>query len=103
MVIATTQGLISQLAGRELFGKVHPMSNTTGLSPEAYTLLGNGELREQVPLSTKNPVAVGVQVPEGGNIFSIEDSAAQSVWNQLLVASPGVVNIVTPENSEDRI
>jgi hypothetical protein len=79
-----------------LVAHTRPMLGGTTLKPETYSLSVDDRLLESGTLDAVPPRFLSVQLPEGGNVAQIENKSQQTVWSELIFASPGVVNVVGP-------
>ena len=77
--------------------KIRPVLKGAALPPETYILNSNEQLSEVNSPNSRSTRAISVQVPEGLNIAQVLHSANGKVlWSELVIASPGVVNVVGP-------
>lgn len=94
LVIGAFPGLASEV-GAALDGRLLPLSDAN-LKPELYGLGAGNELLESNQLSASQSRLIGVQVPEGPNLLTFLNSRGESVYSEILVAQPGVINVVGP-------
>jgi hypothetical protein len=76
---------------------VTPWNDSAVLSPETYTLGAQDELLVHQPLEQESPRFLALQLPEGGNRAALEDQRGVEIWSQMVIASPGVVNVIAPQ------
>ncbi len=93
LVIAALKDLAAKHSSSMLYPSTHPVQ-AANLVPESYSLAGNGQFLAAQALDPTTGRFVSVQVPEGLVISQVEDANHKVIWSQLLVAQPGVVNIV---------
>jgi len=66
------------------------------LSPEAYTLMADDSLNGSQKIGNGNVRFIGVQIPEGPNVPTVLGPAGEVLWSELVIAQPGVINVVGP-------
>lgn len=71
--------------------------SNSGLSPETYTLLPDGQLEVQKPLDSELPRFVSVQVPDGMVVAEASRKGEKPVWSEILYTSRNVLNVVSPQ------
>ncbi len=76
--------------------RIGSLEKKTLLSPEVYALSANDELVADPKLGRGQVRFMGVQISEGANIPSIFNSAGEMIWSELVIAQPGVINVVGP-------
>jgi hypothetical protein len=96
LVVAAFPQLVAASEKASLYPTVRPVQTTGGLTSESYILGVEDRLGVAVPMDQASPRTISVQVPEGLNLVRIENRAKRAVWSELVVASPGVVNVLGP-------
>ncbi len=96
LVMGAFPRLVAQADGETLYPSVRSIDSGASLSPETYTLDTDDRMLVNAPLTAESPRFAAAQVPAGANLLHVEDKAQGLHWSQLIMASPGVVNVVTP-------
>ena len=96
MIVAAVPGLIQSYGDGRLFPSAHSLLGNATLTPETYTLSAMGGLEESTPLEAAAPRYISVQLPTGPVVSQIEDNNQNVIWSQLVLAQPGVINVVGP-------
>jgi hypothetical protein len=78
-----------------LHPRIRPLYNAS-LSPEVYGIADNGQLTATGELSASASRFMAVQIPDGANIARVEDENRKPIWSELVISSPGVVNVLGP-------
>ncbi len=97
LLIGVYLGQPKSFSKDELLPKLLPLHANSTLLPETYTLAPNDQLQVKLPLEAESPRFLSVQIPEGANLAVVEDSRKNVIWSDLIVASPGVVNVIGPK------
>jgi len=96
LVMAALPTLAGDTEQGPLFPSVQSVLFSSPLRPETYTLSGQGELMVNTPLRPEAFRFLGVQVSEGPAMVHVENQSQQTVWSELIVSSPGVINLIGP-------
>jgi hypothetical protein len=96
LVVAALPSLVAAQPDGILAARMRTLAMNPTLAPELYTLGTLGELQVGVPLSPERTRFLSLQVPDGPAVIGAEGSAGKPVWGELIMASPGVVNMVGP-------
>ncbi len=96
LVLAVFPQLVAASPQEKLSPVVSPLQAASGLVPETYVLDAEDHLNAATPMSAQNSRTVAVQVPEGLNLCRVVDAQRHTLWSELLVASPGVINVLGP-------
>lgn len=97
IVLAAFPQLAASQDRGSLNAKVRPALKGSSLPPETYTLSPTEHLSEVSPLDAHSARSISVQVPEGLNMAQVLHRASGKVlWSELVIASPGVVNVLGP-------
>jgi hypothetical protein len=94
MVVGAVPGLLPK--GAALNAGIAPLLPNSPLSPETYTLSSEDLLQVGQGMRAGAARFLSVQVPDGVNLLMLEDAAGKTVHSELLIASPGVINVVGP-------
>jgi len=84
------------VAGEAVYPQLRGLTESAMLRPETYTLSPQNQLLVHRALDLQSARYVGVQLPEGGVEALLETQDAQELRGELIIASPGVVNVITP-------
>ncbi len=96
MVIGAVSSEIIQSASGEIQVSIRSSQGSSAINPEAYALDASDGLQDSGSLTKTQTRFIGVQVPEGPTVIALKNRDKQTVWSDLVVASPGVVNVVGP-------
>ncbi len=97
IVIAAFPQLAASQDRGSLIAKVRPALKGSSLPPETYTLSPTEHLSEISPLDAQSARSISVQVPEGLNMAQVlHRTSGKVLWSELVIASPGVVNVLGP-------
>jgi hypothetical protein len=96
LVVAAFPKLAAQGEKLSLIPRLRPVLPGMPLPPETYTVGPDERLDEKAALSRRSSRSLSVQVPEGLNIAQVIKSSKKVLWSELIIASPGVVNVVGP-------
>ena len=90
-------GAISSLSQeKDTVLRIGTLEKKTPLSPEVYALSAKDELIPDPKLGQNQIRFMAVQVSEGANIPSVFNTAGEMIWSELVIAQPGVINVVGP-------
>ncbi len=93
LIVGAVSSLAKEKNAKLLIGS---LEKKTSLAPEVYGLSGSDELIADPKLGQNQIRFIGVQVSEGANIPSVFNSAGEMIWSELVIAQPGVINVVGP-------
>ncbi len=96
LIVAAMPGLVQRYGDGRLFPETRTLLSGATLTPETYTLDGDGSLDEGKPLEASASRYVSVQIPTGPVVTQVEDNNQNVVWSQLVLAQPGVISVVGP-------
>lgn len=96
LVVAAMPQLVDKFEHLDLLPNIRTLMTSKELFPETYTLSPAGELKVHQPLHPYGSRFIGVQIPEGLNIAELIDHSENSFWSELLMSSPGVINMIGP-------
>jgi hypothetical protein len=96
LIVAAMPSLARRYGEGRLFAGTKTLLGNRTLSPETYVVSQDGQLEEGKPLEMNASRFVSVQVPAGPVVSQVEDNNRNVVWSQLVLAQPGVVNVVGP-------
>lgn len=105
VVIAVIPRVVNQFPHAALYPAIHSLAQKANAIPETYTLFQDEErhwlLEENTSLQyTGTPLSgtsfVGVEVPEGPAVVEVKDESTQTVWSEMIIASPWMINVVGP-------
>lgn len=95
IAIGAAPGLRAREKG-QLLPSVRSIEARSSLVPEAYSLDGADHLLVEQSLSVESPRYLSVQLPEGLNVLGLQSEKGETLSSELLMSSPGVVNVVGP-------
>ena len=110
LLLAAIPGVVNDHPGTILKPSVSSLASTTNLIPETYSLSPAGDLRPPTWTNSDrgaaHPVSklrrhevrfLGTQIPEGlAQAQVVGDNDESILWGELIISSPGVVNMVGP-------
>jgi hypothetical protein len=96
VITALPSTLTKASASARIRPYIRSLSPSATLQPEVYTIDPTGQLEIDSALSPDKNRFISVQVPEGPALVTIADANQQALWSDLIVSSPGVVNLITP-------
>jgi hypothetical protein len=96
VIISAVPTVVSTAEAEVLYPATKSAIEQSTLQPETYTVGADGKLRVGVPFSPATSRALSVQVPEGPVIHFVSDKNGKTIWSELVIASPRVVNVVGP-------
>jgi hypothetical protein len=96
MILAALPAATAAAGDGNLTPSVRPLARRATLAPETYTLSAQDRLMVRTPLRSGRARFLAVQVPEGINIAQTDDRQSHTTWSELVIASPGVVNVLGP-------
>lgn len=96
IVVGAAPKLVAKHDNQQLYPTITTLAQDATLRPEIYTISDTGAFREKTPLSEISPRFISFQVPEGLAQVSLETQNHQPVWSELMMASPGVINVIGP-------
>ncbi len=97
LLVGAIPSLTAAKPEEPLFPEIKPLLENTTIVPEAYSLSGEDHLMVNAPLDIEKPRFLAVQIPEGASIAALVDRDGKAAWSDLIIASPGVINVVGPE------
>lgn len=96
LIAALPNSLFENKLDHHLFPRLTPILQGPKLVPESYTIAPSGQLEVQKPIHSQLPRFISVQLPEGPIAAEVVDEKGGLVWSHLLIAQPGIINIVSP-------
>jgi hypothetical protein len=96
MIVAAMPKLTRRYGDGRLFTGTRSLLPNRTLNPETYLISEEGALEAGKPLEIAASRFISVQVPAGPVVSYVEDNNRNVVWSQLVLAQPGVVNVVGP-------
>lgn len=93
LVVGAVPAIASENAA---FIRIGSFDRKDSLSPEAYALSNEETLKGDQKLGNGNVRFIGVQIPEGPNVPTILAPNGEALWSELVIAQPGVINVVGP-------
>jgi hypothetical protein len=96
LIISAVPTVISTGEEETLYPATKAVLDHSILQPETYTVGVDGKLKVGVPFTPATARALSVQVPEGPVIHMVQDKNGKTIWSELVIASPKVVNVVGP-------
>jgi len=96
LIAALPNSLFENKLEKKLFPRLTPLLQGPKLVPESYTIAPSGQLEVQKPVHSQLPRFLSVQLPEGPIAAEVIDEKGGLVWSHLLIAQPGIINIVSP-------
>jgi len=96
MVIAAAPGVVAQYGSASIYPLVRTVHSSSSLVPETYTLSVDNRMNVDGALTNESSRFIAVQVPEGLNAALILDNQKRTLFSELLIASPGVINVLGP-------
>lgn len=96
MIVAAMPKLTRRYGDGRLFAGTRSLLLNRTLNPETYLISEEGALDAGKPLEIAASRFISVQVPAGPVVTHVEDNNRNIVWSQLVLAQPGVVNVVGP-------
>ncbi len=94
IVLAALPKVVQNFHGSGLYPSVTPLLKPTTLDPETYTLDSEERMLVHRAIEVDSPRFMAIQVPEGINLGKVEDKENKTAWSQLIISSPGIVNVV---------
>ncbi|HUP57751.1 MAG TPA: hypothetical protein VM598_09890 [Bdellovibrionota bacterium] len=95
MIVAAVPGAVDASPEHAVFPTAESLVPNATLKPETYSLSTSGQLQVNTPLKPDSSRFLSVQVPEGPAIVRLEDQRQATVWSELIVSQPGIVNVVS--------
>jgi len=96
LVVAAVPQVVASRPQDRLVPALMTLVDRQSLTPETYTVMASGQMREELPLAATATRFISLQVPEGPVVAEIRDKNKNQVWSELIIASPGVINLVGP-------
>ncbi|HLE00119.1 MAG TPA: hypothetical protein VJB59_07665 [Bdellovibrionota bacterium] len=96
LVVAAVPQIVASRPQDRLVPALMTLVDRQSLTPETYTVMASGQMREDLPLTATATRFISLQVPEGPVVAEIRDKNKNQVWSELIIASPGVINLVGP-------
>ncbi len=96
LILGVFPKIAGQTEGEAFFPSVRSLEAGASLTPETYTLDSEDRMLVNTPLSTEAPRFAAAQIPAGTNLLHVEDKSQRLRWSQLVISSPGVINVVNP-------
>lgn len=96
LVIAAYPHLLQQVEERQIYPKFEAISDRSRPPVPFYSLSIEGQGLYLAPLEKDTSRVIAVQVPAGPVRVSLNEELKGMFWSELIVASPGVINVVGP-------
>lgn len=96
LLVAAIPDVMSKHADETLYPTVYSLHEHVTLETETYPVSSEGQLQVNHPIEAESGRFVAVQIPEGFLNARIDNEHRDAVWSRLFVASPGVVNVISP-------
>lgn len=96
LIVAAVPGIVGEQGDGNLFPSFVSLNKRPNLKPETYTVGPSGQLLVHNALTAESSRMVTVQVPDGPGMIQVEDKSQHIIWSELLMNSPGVINVVGP-------
>lgn len=96
LILSAVPGVSEKFSTTPLRPVTRPLLPYATLAPESYTISPEGLLEPDAPIYPAAPRMLSVHVPEGPNSISLHDPKGKTVWSELVISSPNVVNVVGP-------
>ncbi len=94
VVVSSFPGLVEKYADTALYPQLYPLLDNQPILPETYTLSAEDTLFVHRPMEKNSPRFISIQVPEGPNLVKIETKEQKVIWDQIVISSPGVVQVL---------